>query len=94
MMKTLSLLPRNTAHPPLVGKTARTCTSITVLFTTERYLPESEKQAVRTACVVLSLMGNMRRMSRMKILILQACMLNTLIEYAFCDIHSPRDLIK
>jgi len=42
----------------------------------------------------LSLMGNMRRMSRMKILILQACMLNTLIEYAFCDIHAPRDLIK
>jgi hypothetical protein len=42
----------------------------------------------------LSLMRNMRRMSRMKILILQACMLNTLIEYAFCGIHSPRDLIK
>src|SRR6266511_795223 len=32
MMKTFSLLPRKTAHPPLVGKTARTCTSITVLF--------------------------------------------------------------
>jgi hypothetical protein len=27
-------------------------------------------------------------------LILQACMLNTLIEYAFCGIHSPRDLIE
>jgi hypothetical protein len=35
MMKTFSLLPRKTAHPPLVGKTARTCTSITVLFITE-----------------------------------------------------------
>src|SRR5205085_11962966 len=45
MMKTLSLLPRNTAHPPLVGKTARTCTSITVLFTSERYPQENEKQA-------------------------------------------------
>src|ERR1044071_9573635 len=33
MMKTLSLFPRKTAQPPLVGKTARTCTSITVLFT-------------------------------------------------------------
>ncbi len=29
-----------------------------------------------------------------KNLILEACMLNTLIEYAFCGIHSPRDLIK
>jgi hypothetical protein len=25
-------LPRKTAQPPLVGKTARTCTSMTVLF--------------------------------------------------------------
>jgi hypothetical protein len=32
MMNTFSLLPRKTAHPPLVGKTARTWTSITVLF--------------------------------------------------------------
>src|SRR4051812_16882617 len=32
MMNTLSLFPRKTAQPPLVGKTARTCTSITVLF--------------------------------------------------------------
>ena len=32
MMKTLSVLPRKTAQPPLVGRTARTCTSITVLF--------------------------------------------------------------
>jgi hypothetical protein len=31
-MKTLSLFPRKTAQPPLVGKTARTCTSMTVLF--------------------------------------------------------------
>src|SRR5215211_3121002 len=34
-MNTLSLFPRNTAQPPLVGKTARTCTSMTVLFTRE-----------------------------------------------------------
>ena len=33
-------------------------------------------------------------MSRMKILILHACMLSVLIEYAFRGIHSPRDLIK
>jgi hypothetical protein len=30
----------------------------------------------------------------MKILIAQACMLNTLTEYAFCGIYSPRDPIK
>ena len=35
MMNTLSLFPRKTAQPPLVGKTARTCTSITVLFIRE-----------------------------------------------------------
>jgi hypothetical protein len=56
MMNTLSLLPRNTAHPPLVGKTARTCTSITVLFTSERYPQGSEKQAVCAAYIpVLSM---------------------------------------
>jgi hypothetical protein len=42
-------LPRNTAQPPLVGKTARTCTSITVLFTSERYPQRNEKQATRIA---------------------------------------------
>jgi hypothetical protein len=52
-MNTLSLLPRNTAHPPLVGKTALTCTSITVLFTSERYLQGSEKQAVCAVYVVV-----------------------------------------
>jgi hypothetical protein len=46
MMNTFSLLPINTAHPPLVGNTARTCTSITVLFTSERYPQRNEKQAV------------------------------------------------
>jgi hypothetical protein len=46
-------LPRNTAHPPLVGKTARTCTSITVLFTSERYPQGSEKQAVCAAHVAV-----------------------------------------
>jgi hypothetical protein len=46
-------LPRKTAHPPLVGKTARTCTSITVLFTSERYPQGSEKQAVCTARVAV-----------------------------------------
>jgi hypothetical protein len=39
-------------------------------------------------------MGKQAHMSRMKILILQACMLKVLIEYAFRGIHSPRDLIK
>jgi hypothetical protein len=33
-MNTLSLFPMKTAHPPLVGNTARTCTSITVLLIT------------------------------------------------------------
>jgi hypothetical protein len=33
-------------------------------------------------------------MSRAKILILKACMLGTLIEYAFCGIHEPRDLAQ
>jgi len=94
MMNTLSLLPRKTAHPPLVGKTARTCTSITVLFTSERYPQGSEKQAVCAAYVAVISPGNVRRLSRMKILIEQACMLNALTEYAFCGIHSPRDLIK
>ena len=48
MMNTFSLFPINTAHPPLVGKTARTCTSITVLFIAQRYLRENEKQAAQT----------------------------------------------
>jgi hypothetical protein len=30
----------------------------------------------------------------MKILSYSACMLNTLIEYALCGIHPPRDLMK
>jgi hypothetical protein len=41
-----------------------------------------------------SLRGNVRRLSRMKILIVQACMLNTLTECAFRGIYSPRGLIK
>jgi len=42
----LSLFPMKTAHPPLVGNTARTCTSITVLFIPgERYPRGPEKQA-------------------------------------------------
>jgi hypothetical protein len=45
MIKTLSLFPIKTAQPPLVGKTARTCTSITVLFIPgERYPQREEKQ--------------------------------------------------
>jgi hypothetical protein len=48
MMNTLSLFPRKTAQPPLVGNTARTCTSITVLFIPgERYPQGEEKQAAR-----------------------------------------------
>jgi hypothetical protein len=41
-----------------------------------------------------SLPENVRGLSRMKILIVHTCMLKTLIEYAFCGIYSPRDLIK
>jgi len=47
-MKTLSLFPKKTAQPPLVGKTARTYTSITVLFISGGTYPsEGEKQAGR-----------------------------------------------
>jgi len=92
-MNTLSLLPRNTAHPPLVGKTARTCTSITVLFTTERYPQGSEKQAMCTSEVFI-FARNPRSCGLMKILIVEACMLNTLTEYPFCGVHSPREVIK
>src|SRR6266446_10468491 len=42
-MNTLSLFPRNTAHPPLVGKTARTCTSITDLFIGQTVPGQSRK---------------------------------------------------
>src|SRR5438067_2042267 len=46
MMNTFSVLPRKTAHPPLVGNTARTCTSITVLFIAANgTLRAREKQA-------------------------------------------------
>src|SRR5438270_11887151 len=46
MIKTLSLFPRKTAQPPLVGNTARTCTSMTVLFIrANRSRAEREKQA-------------------------------------------------
>jgi hypothetical protein len=41
-MKTLSLFPMKTAQPPLVGNTARTCTSITVLFIPARTLSAGE----------------------------------------------------
>src|SRR6266536_6302854 len=42
-MKTLSLFPMKTAQPPLVGSTARTCTSMTVLFTVLTVLIEGRK---------------------------------------------------
>jgi len=37
---------------------------------------------------------NQQARGLMKILIVEACMLNALIEYPFCGIHSPRDVIK
>src|SRR2546430_169080 len=42
-MKTLSLFPMKTAQPPLVGSTARTCTSMTVLFTVLTVMMEGRK---------------------------------------------------
>src|SRR5262249_33939670 len=36
------------AQPPLVGRTARTCTSITVLFIAKGYQSDFEKQASRS----------------------------------------------
>jgi hypothetical protein len=63
------------------------------LFTSERYPQGREKQAVRTASAAIVSREDTCDMSRTKILVLQACMLEPLIEYAFCGIHSPRDLI-
>ena len=61
-----------TAHPPLVGNTARTCTSITVLFIPgERYPRGSEKQA---AVKIVNKFG--------KIFARFSCMLGALNHYA------------
>jgi hypothetical protein len=94
MMNTFSLLPINTAHPPLVGKTARTCTSITVLFTSERYPQGNEKQAACIAYVAFISCDTWEHMSRMRFLDLLACMLGALNHCAFCGIHPPRALAK
>src|SRR5664279_3198400 len=50
MMKTLSLFPRKTAQPPLVGKTARTCTSMTVLFIRANRISPLAKNKQTTEC--------------------------------------------
>jgi hypothetical protein len=52
------------------------------LFTSERYPQGSEKQAVCAVHVVV-LPRKHATYESMKILIVQACMLNTLTEYAF-----------
>src|ERR1700694_1421213 len=70
MMKTLSELPIKTAHPPLVGKTARTCTSITVLFIGRN--------------VIRPLAKNKRGAERCEIFSTRACMFGALIDYAHC----------
>jgi hypothetical protein len=57
MMNTLSLFPMKTALPPLVGKTARTCTSMTVLFIrANRNRAEEEKQASGRLVIVIVLL--------------------------------------
>src|SRR5881396_3502278 len=62
-------------HPPLVGKTARTCTSITVLFTSERYPQGNEKQATCIAWVAFVSCDTWEHVSRIRFLDLLACML-------------------
>src|SRR6266516_5546069 len=51
-MKTLSLFPMKTAQPPLVGSTARTCTSMTVLFTVLTVLMEGRKTSCSSRVAV------------------------------------------
>src|SRR3954467_13088393 len=53
MMNTLSPFPRNTAHPPLVGSTARTCTSITVLFIRGNGISASAKDKMADSCALV-----------------------------------------
>src|SRR5450432_649848 len=81
MMKTLSVLPRKTAHPPLVGNTARTCTSMTVLFIAGRYPRGNEKQEVENR--------EHDRCAIRRFLFRDACMLGALIEYAFLPVPAP-----
>src|SRR4051812_32522524 len=45
-MSFLSPLPRKAAHPPLVGRTARTCTSMTVLFIRRNRISASAKDKI------------------------------------------------
>src|SRR6266581_5869046 len=51
-MKTLSLFPMKTAQPPLVGSTARTGTSMTVLFTVLTVLMEGRKTSCSSRAAV------------------------------------------
>ena len=46
MMNTFSLLPKKTAQPSFVGRTARTCACTTVLFMTFS-VPTSEEKTSR-----------------------------------------------
>src|ERR1700694_4704712 len=92
MIKTLSLFPRKTAQPPLVGKTARTCTSITVLFI----------RANRNRAVTKNKRGGSRAPSRAakhraaersihhQIFATRACMFAALIDYALCGCRRPQ----
>src|SRR6476661_6405266 len=98
MMNTLSLFPRKTAQPPLVGNTARTCTSMTVLFIrANRNRVEEEKQASGCFVIVLVLVienedrssrststSTITKRSRQKFPRLRACMCTALIDYALC----------
>jgi hypothetical protein len=63
------------------------------LFTSKRYPRGREKQAVCAASVAFVSCKNAMSDSDENFA-LQACMLNTLIEYPFYGIYSPRDVMK
>src|SRR5437763_2423856 len=63
-MKTLSLFPRKTAQPPLVGKTARTWTSMTVLFIRANRIRPVTKNKGGSALSPLSLRNRARAPAR------------------------------
>src|ERR1700719_4522822 len=99
MIKTLSLLPRKTAQPPLVGKTARTCTSMTVLFIrANRISPLGKNKQGGSRVPPPSLRHRARARSflvfehemktglvrRAQIFAMRACMSAAVIDYALC----------
>src|SRR2546430_13874532 len=91
MMKTLSLFPRKPAQPPLVGNTARTCTSMTVLFIrANRISPVTKnncsRRPVGDAGEKILFVPALRIAKRLQaeIFTMRACMSAPVIDYALC----------